>query len=368
MTNRTTGTDRAEAFVPQMTDQMTRLAGTLSQWVQAQARPLQEIEAQVVRMLHDLGNSLLAALVPLAAPARPAPAVACACGQTARSLRMRPATVTTVLGRLTLERAVYRRAACGAHQAPLDQQVQIAAGRLSLGLQEVLALLGATQDAVAQATAVLQRVYLVQVCPKRARAAIEDLGATRAAQTQAQVHTAQQPQTSPLAAVAAPPQGYVRRDGALVHTHDGGWEEIKTGCVSTTRSRVRRQRPDTVGVQAEAQSYVAALADAETFGWQRWTEACRRGVTDQTEVGGLGDGAHGIWNLAAEHFPHAIQTVDWYYASQYVWRAAATIVGDDTSDRRVPWARQDLDALWDGRVTDVLAALEPYRASTGRGR
>jgi hypothetical protein len=53
--------------------------------------------------------------------------------------------------------------------------------------------------------------------------------------------------------------------------------------------------------------------------------------------------------------------VDWYHASQSVWRAAAAIFGE-TSDLRLPWVRQRLDALWDGRVTDVLAALEPYRA------
>jgi len=36
------------------------------------------------------------------------------------------------------------------------------------------------------------------------------------------------------------------------------------------------------------------------------------------------------------------------------------------SDLRLPWVRQQLDALRDGRVTDVLAALAPYRAR-GKG-
>lgn len=360
MTNGTTATDRTEAFVQQMTEQMTRLARTVSQWVQTETRPLQEVEAQVVRVLHDLGNQFLAALLPLATPARPAPDVACACGQTARYLRMRPATVTTVLGRVTVERAVYACAACGAHQAPLDQQLQMVAGGLSLGLQEVLALLGATQDSFAQATAVLERLCLVQVCPNSARAATEDLGAMLATQTQAQVAHAQQTQTPPPAAVRAPPCVYVSMDGVLAHTHARGWKEIKTGCVYTTRSRVPRQRPDTVVLQAEAQSYVAALTDADTFGWQLWAEACRRGVTAQTEVVVIGDGAHWIWNLADAHFPQATQIVDWYHASQYVWRAAATIFGE-TSARRIPWARQQLDRLWDGGVGDVCATLEPYR-------
>jgi hypothetical protein len=84
-------------------------------------------------------------------------------------------------------------------------------------------------------------------------------------------------------------------------------------------------------------------------------------VTDRTDLVVIGDGAHGIGNLADEHVPQATQIVDWYHASQGVWRAASTIDGE-TSALRIPWARQHLDALWDGRVADVLAALEPYRA------
>jgi hypothetical protein len=360
MTNRTTATDRNAAFVQQMTEQMATLARTLSAWVQAEPRPLQELEAQVVRVLHDLGSTLLTALLPLAAPVRPEPDLPCGCGQIARYVRVRPATVTTVLGRVTLNRAIYHCHCCGAYAAPLDQQLQIAAGGLSLGLQELLALLGATQDSFAQAAAVVERLCLVQICPNSVRAATEDLGAVLTDHERAVVTTAQTDGSSPPAAVAAPPRVYLSMDGVVTHVHDAGWKEIKVGCVYTTRTRIPRQRPETLVIQAEQQSYLAALTDAETFGWRLWAEACRRGVTDQTDLVVIGDGAHWIWNLAAEHFPQATQIVDWYHASQYVWRAASTIFGE-TSDLRVPWARQHLDNLWDGRVAEVLAALEPYR-------
>lgn len=359
--DRTTATDRGEVFVQQLTDRMAVVARSLRDWVQAEARPLQAIEAQVVRVLHDLGNSLLAALLPLAAPARPEPDVPCGCGHLARYVRVRPATVTTVLGRVTIERALYHCQHCGTWDAPLDRQMQIAAGGLSLGLQELLALLGATQDSFAQAASVLERLCLVQVCPNSVRAATEDLGAVLAAHAQEVVTTAQTSHTAPPAQASAPPRVYVSMDGVVAPIHDAGWKEIKVGCVYTTRTRAPRQRPETIVTQAEQQSYLAALTDAEAFGWQLWAEACRRGVTDQTEVVVIGDGAHWIWNVATAHVPQATQIVDWYHASQYVWRAAATIYGE-TSDLRIPWAQQHLDMLWDGRVADVLTALEPYRA------
>jgi len=92
MTDRSTSTDRGEAFVQSMTDQMATVARTLRAWVQAETRPLQEIETQVVRVLHDVGNALLVALLPLTASARPRPDVRCACGALASYERMRSAS------------------------------------------------------------------------------------------------------------------------------------------------------------------------------------------------------------------------------------------------------------------------------------
>lgn len=364
MPDRTTEPDRHDAFVQTMTDQMTRLARTLSTWVHAAPHPLQEIETHLVRVLHDLGNHLLAALLPLAAPAHPAPAVPCACGQTARYLRTRPATVTTLLGRITLHRAVYACPHCGAHHAPCDQQLQLAAGGLSLGLQEVLALLGATQDSFPQAITALERLTLVQVCPNSARAATEDLGALLVAHAQQQVQTAQQTHTPPPAAQPAPPRLYVSMDGVLTHTHTDGWREVKVGCVYTTRARPTRAHSTSPALHTTAPSYVAGLTSAEPFGWQLWAEASRRGLSADTEVVVLGDGAHWIWHLAATHFPQATQIVDWYHASQYLWQAAATIFGEE-SGARAAWVTPLRDALWDGQIAAVLAALERHRPLGG---
>lgn len=208
---------------------------------------------------------------------------------------------------------------------PYDARLQVCAGGLSAGLHEVLALLGATQDSFAQAATVLERLCLVHVCPNSVRAATEDLGQLLVAHDVQIIATAQQTHTPPPAVQAAPPRMYVSMDGVVAHMHDTGWQEIKTGCLYTTRTRVPRQRPDRVDIRAEAQRYLAAQTEAETFGWHRWAEACRRGVDATTEVVVLGDGARWIWNIAETHFPQATQIVDWYHASQYVWDVYANL-------------------------------------------
>jgi hypothetical protein len=95
-------------------------------------------------------------------------------------------------------------------------------------------------------------------------------------------------------------------------------------------------------------SYVAALTEAEQFGWQLWAEACRCGLTDKNDVVVVGDGAHWIWNVAQAHVLQATQILDWYHASEYVWNAATAIFGEASPERK-QWAKVQLDALWEGK-------------------
>ena len=176
---------------------------------------------------------------------------------------------------------------------------------------------------------------------------------------------AQHTHTAPTAACPPPARVYVRMDGVLahIHIHDAGWKERKTGCVYTTRTRVPRKRPEKVALRAEQQRYVAALTDAEAFGWQVWAEAYRCGVGPSTAVVVVGDGAHWIWNVAETHFPQATQILDWYHASEYVWNAATALFGE-ASETRKAWAKVQLDALWDGKVDQVLEGLERYSSKS----
>jgi len=86
-------------------------------------------------------------------------------------------------------------------------------------------------------------------------------------------------------------------------------------------------------------------------------------VSEAKEVVAIGDGAHWIWNLVEEHFPGAIQIVDWYHASEYVWKVAHAIYGEG-SDLAKKWANERLDELWDGKVDEVLRHCQEH-ASAG---
>lgn len=357
-----TDAERLDQLVITMTERIAPITRRLGSWVQEAPPDLQAIEEHVLRIVKELGATLVAGLCSLLTPAQPARTVPCPCGHAAVYQRQRPATVTTILGPITLERPYYLCAACGQGQHPLDAALDLCAGSRSAGLDELLALLGATQDSFADASAVLERLTLVQVSPNGARAATEALGAVLLADQAQHAQAAQEGQARPAADAAAPQRLYITMDGVLAHLHARGWSEIKVGACYQTRARPARTRPEQLEIRAHSLSYVTALTEAETFGWHLWQEAARRGVLDATEVVVVGDGAHWIWNLAAMHFPEATQILDWYHASEYVWGAASAIWGE-THPQREAWAHQQLDALWDGKVDAVVSALEQQQAA-----
>ncbi len=358
--NPTTDAARTEHLVTTMSERMTTLTRTLSSWMQEQEHSLADVEHHVVRLLKELGASLVAGLCSLAAAAQPSPSVSCSCGHQAAYQRERKAQVTTLLGPISIWRSYYLCAACAQGQHPLDAQLQFCAGSRSAALDELLALLGATQDSFVQATTVLERLTLVHVSANSVRDATEHLGVLLLEQ-QPQPQSERAPRLSARAtSTASPRRLYITMDGVLAHLHERGWSELKVGCCYHTRSRVDRKRPERLEIRAQSASYVTALEEARAFGWRLWQEALRRGLLSSEEVVVLGDGAHWIWNIAEQHFPRAIQIVDWYHASEYLWNAASAIWGE-ASSKRGEWAHDQLDLLWEGKVCEVLSELETWR-------
>jgi hypothetical protein len=362
MSDRTTLPLTQGGIVQDMTNRITALVLRLQAWMGQETPDLQQLEERVIGSVKDLGSALLVSLCQLLVLPDPPATHPCPCGASARLQRIRPATCRTLLGPLTLHRPYYLCSACHQGCAPLDQHLGFCAGSRSAALDEVLALLGATQDSFADAATVLERLTLLQVAPNTVRAATEQLGAVLAEVEQAQV-TALQADQLPAVALPAPAGPLcVSLDGVQAHLTPEGWKELCVGAVYQVRACCPGSERRVDAVQAEAISYVAELGNQrEAFGWQLYAEALRRGATS-TDLVVVGDGAHWLWELAALHFPQATQILDWYHATEYVWHAATAIWGERHLDRTT-WAEQQLQALWEGRITEVLAELQHHRSA-----
>ena len=80
----------------------------------------------------------------------------------------------------------------------------------------------------------------------------------------------------------------------------------------------------------------------------------------------MGDGAPWIWNLVAEHFPEAVEIVDFYHAAEHLWAAGEARYGPRASSCATrSWVRRYLHHLRHGRIDLVLAALSRAQEAAG---
>lgn len=316
------------------------------------------LEGEVMCAMKAVGQSLLAGLCGLMVERYAAPALKCACGGEAVYQRRRAGQTRTLFGDITVQRPYYLCGQCHRGRCPVDEQLGFCAGGLSSGLSALVALLG-TEFVFEEASGLLERLTLVHVSPNTCRKATETLGQLVVADEQSTVSAAWDTAAPQLPAVAEPIAGdlYVSMDGVMVHLDGQGWKNQWLGAIYTTKTTVSHQRPATLDVRTQQPSFYADLGDIQSFGRHLWVEAQRRGLAQAQRVIVIGDGAHWIWNLAAEHFPDATQILDWYHASTYVWQAAHAFYGEGT-DFAQHWARQHLDLLWEGQVATVIAHLE----------
>jgi len=129
--------------------------------------------------------------------------------------------------------------------------------------------------------------------------------------------------------------------------------EVKLGCVFTQTTTDEEGRP----VRDEASTtYTAAIETAELFGPRIYVEAWERGWSRaQTKVV-LGDGADWIWNIAAQHFPGAIEIVDLYHARQHLWDLArALFPNEEVKQKR--WVLRQQHKLDEGHIEKLVHSL-----------
>ena len=299
------------------------------------------------------------------------PTMPCACGQPARYCGRRPKTVTSVLGPLTLERAYYACASCGAGFCPRDRALGVADASLSPGVLRLVGLVGAMVS-FAEGHELLRELAGVDISTTHVERAAEDLGREVATDEQ---HVVEPPTiTEPLA-----PTLYLGVDGTGVPVRkaevvdcpgkqpDGSakTKEVKLVTVWSAEGRAKDGTPER---DAGSVTYSAAIESAaqkdtdatpSAFAARVRREATRRGFDRTARRVVLGDGAKWIWNLADEHFPDAVQIVDRFHAKQYLSTVAKSLYGA-TSDLTDAWARARHAELDAGDREALLIALRAH--------
>jgi hypothetical protein len=344
---------------------VTRLAALATGALDAGgAQGLGAVELAIRTAMTKLGCSLLEQLLAADSGHRGA-RIDCGQGHQAAFVGYRPKHLDTVLGPVTPRRAYYHCGDCGGGASPKDAEVGVADASLSPGLQRMVARVGSAEP-FAQARRDLTELAGVDLSVKRVERSAEADGQRLAALVEAEADAVLAGALSPLERTGPVDTLYVAMDGTGVPTapadtkdrrgkHPDGrarTREVKLGCVFTQTGLDPAGRPPR---DPDSSSYVATLKPAGPFGSLVYAEARRRGVDRAARLIVLGDGAPWIWNLAALHFPTAIEIVDLYHAREHL-HALGALVAPALGADHPGWLADRLAELDRGDIPALLAA------------
>jgi hypothetical protein len=148
-------------------------------------------------------------------------------------------------------------------------------------------------------------------------------------------------------------------DGTCVNT-TGGWREMRLSIfakrhrgepASGPRGWEQRDLP-----APHARVVQAGIRTGEQLGAGWWRMAVRLGLSDTTGLTVLADGARWIWGQVADHLPGATGVLDIYHATEHLWAAANTRLGEGTAAARA-WVGERRRTLLRGGATALRAEL-----------
>lgn len=368
-------TEKITAIGQQVVELMKETLNT-----EGQGAGIVEVETQLREMLRQIGAMALGQYLsgqPIEAESR----MPCKCGGELVYQRQREASLISVFGRVTYQRSYYAGCTCGKGQAPLDQKLGLKPGRVSAGLAELLAL-GGIELAFEQGRRWLEKYLLFSVSENTIRSATETRGAQRQAQEEAwrkQSQTESWLQARLRSTGAAPQRLYGSIDAAKTRIEprcpeekaqrEEAFRDLKVGCwyeleaVPAARRSQRQQEKydrEQQVFRAKNLRYYCDLQEARQFGQLVWATGCRVLADFVPELVFVCDGAVWIWNLVKQYYPHAIQIVDWYHATEHLEKIAA--LAFPQAQERKAWLVDVKEALWHGQVQAVIRACQDLAA------
>ena len=300
----------------------------------------------------------------------------CECGGEARFAGRRPKTFITALGSLTLERAWYHCDGCHNGFSPRDRALGMEDTFLSPAALRMVGI-AAARTSFQGTSALLRELAGLAVAPKTVERHAEALGREIAGDECRVI----EPEPSDA------PTLYLGLDGTGVPTRktevEGRKGKQPDGSAKTRETKIAvvwsaetvdkdgcpMRDPGSTTYNAAIETIATGDTDTEPAPFARRVlrEAERRGFDTAERRVILGDGAPWIWNFADEHFPDAIQIVDIFHAKGHLFEVAKAIYGHG-SEIGERWARKRREELDEGRVGEVIAALQSHAGSCEEAR
>ena len=349
-----------EDLPPELEQRVLALGREMWEAIMADDCSAAQAEERVVELSRTLGREVLSQGLSERYGKQQGRYRTCSCGQQQRFEGYRTRQVMTVLGAVTYRRAYYRCGACRATYYAGEEALGLNGSSFSLPAQEAIALVS-SELPFERTRVLLQRLNGISVSISHAECVSRVHGEGVEAGL---AHERDQLFEGTLMYLPSERAHrlYVTLDATKTRFVDD-WHETRVGAVYDVKpGRDRLDEPDLT-------TYVATTAETglEAFGRRLYQEAARRGVEHAKETVVVADGAPWIWNLVAEHFPHAIQILDFYHASERLHTVARAAYGEGAQQAKA-WADRSIERLNLGDWKGLLCSLKALRPKTAEGQ
>ncbi|MGH2410266.1 MAG: ISKra4 family transposase [Chloroflexota bacterium] len=292
-----------------------------------------------------------------------------------RPVEDRKKTILTANGAYEIERACFACRYCDAVAIPLDQALGVDDRVRTVEVDQKIAIVGLLAPFEGAARA-LKELAKIEVSSRTVEEVTEAAG--RRAREQAERDVADSRKVALPAAGAALdrfsgalPFLYISPDGTMTPMrpedrpnqvptadHPATHREMKVGVVfwaddvmnvSAKRREVRRKR------------YVATMGSRDQFADEVWATVIQiAGTSRRFQPVVIGDGADWIWEMAAEHYPDAIQILDIFHPLERLWEVANLLYGTKSFEAR-KWMKEQQARLEASNLEGVLSELKAGR-------
>ncbi len=259
------------------------------------------------------------------------------------------------LGSLSLSRRVYADNAC-----PADEQLGLPGDGWFRSVKELSCALGVGSE-FGNANRLLHQWSGIEVSEKTLANHVEGYGEQLFEAEAAELETLSEaacPVRSSLSTAAqrAPkrPVFYIGADGIHTPMRQGRTCEAKVGVMFWDSDHLRLSN---TRAMVKHRDYVATVEGVE--GFREQLNRCYLASVSDTphQVVFLGDGAVWLWLMAGLLFPDAIEILDFFHVSEYLWDVARAAFSNDTDTQRT-WVDTQQTALKRSQWTSVVQAAQ----------
>lgn len=251
--------------------------------------------------------------------------------------------VDTIHGWIEYQRCRHYCSACQAYSYPLDEELGVRKGAgLSPKKEEQITML-----AVHMPYHEVEKVYAelrgLRTSRTTAQRRVQALGKALRASPPPTQASPKGPKT----------KAHVTADAAMVYLRQEGWKETKVGaCYQVDESREAR------GIR-----YGATLGVRDTLGQKLYELAGRPSLGETQGMGFVSDAAPWLGELRAVYFPESTEIVDFFHATEYLWKVAHAFYGEGTPQAR-KWAEAKVFKLKQGDQRGLKKSLSRMQPKT----